>query len=93
VVTFLFTDIEGSTGRWEADADVMRVAVEASDNPCARSYALLACGFALRDAEPNRALDTHRRALAIAQESGNRWIESSLWRAASAASKPSKVIR
>jgi hypothetical protein len=26
VVTFLFTDIEGSTRRWEADADAMRVA-------------------------------------------------------------------
>ncbi|MDT5244125.1 MAG: hypothetical protein QOD36_1501 [Mycobacterium sp.] len=29
VVTFLFTDIEGSTRRWEADPDVMRVALEA----------------------------------------------------------------
>src|ERR1700752_4695427 len=29
VVTFLFTDIEGSTRRWEADADSMRVALEA----------------------------------------------------------------
>src|SRR5262245_16235090 len=28
VLTFLFTDIEGSTRRWEADADVMRVALE-----------------------------------------------------------------
>jgi hypothetical protein len=28
VVTFLFTDIEGSTRRWEADADTMRAAVE-----------------------------------------------------------------
>ena len=28
VVTFLFTDIEGSTRRWEADADAMRVALE-----------------------------------------------------------------
>ena len=25
VVTFLFTDVEGSTRRWEADADAMRV--------------------------------------------------------------------
>jgi len=31
VVTFLFTDIEGSTRRWEADADVMRVALLAHD--------------------------------------------------------------
>ena len=29
VVTFLFTDIEGSTRRWEADAEAMRVALEA----------------------------------------------------------------
>src|SRR6201998_374678 len=31
VVTFLFTDIEGSTRRWEADADAMRVALAAHD--------------------------------------------------------------
>ncbi len=31
VVTFLFTDIEGSTRRWEADAEAMRVALEAHD--------------------------------------------------------------
>ena len=27
VVTFLFTDIEGSTRRWESDADAMRAAL------------------------------------------------------------------
>jgi predicted ATPase/class 3 adenylate cyclase len=31
VVTFLFTDIEGSTRRWEAGADAMRVALAAHD--------------------------------------------------------------
>jgi class 3 adenylate cyclase len=31
VVTFLFTDIEGSTRRWEEDADAMRVALLAHD--------------------------------------------------------------
>jgi predicted ATPase/class 3 adenylate cyclase len=31
IVTFLFTDIEGSTRRWEADADGMRVALAAHD--------------------------------------------------------------
>jgi len=30
-VTFLFTDIEGSTRRWEDDADVMRAALVAHD--------------------------------------------------------------
>jgi len=31
VVTFLFTDVEGSTRRWEADDDAMRVALAAHD--------------------------------------------------------------
>ena len=31
VVTFLFTDVEGSTRRWEGDADGMRVALAAHD--------------------------------------------------------------
>jgi predicted ATPase len=31
VVTFLFTDVQGSTRRWEADADGMRVALTAHD--------------------------------------------------------------
>ena len=31
VVTFLFTDVEGSTRRWEADADAMRNALAAHD--------------------------------------------------------------
>jgi class 3 adenylate cyclase len=31
IVTFLFTDIEGSTRRWEADADVMRTALGSHD--------------------------------------------------------------
>src|SRR6202035_1881947 len=32
VVTFLFTDVEGSTRRWEADADEMQVALAAHDD-------------------------------------------------------------
>ena len=30
-MTFLFTDIEGSTRRWEANADAMRAALLAHD--------------------------------------------------------------
>jgi len=32
LLTFLFTDIEGSTRRWEADPDEMRVALAAHDD-------------------------------------------------------------
>src|SRR5689334_13651587 len=32
VVTFLFTDVEGSTRRWESDADSMRAALAAHDD-------------------------------------------------------------
>ena len=31
VVTFLFTDVEGSTRRWESDADSMRAALAIHD--------------------------------------------------------------
>jgi hypothetical protein len=31
IVTFLFTDVEGSTRRWEADADAMRAALAVHD--------------------------------------------------------------
>ena len=31
MVTFLFTDVEGSTRRWEADAEGMRAALAAHD--------------------------------------------------------------
>jgi class 3 adenylate cyclase len=31
VVTFLFTDVEGSTRRWEADADAMQAALLTHD--------------------------------------------------------------
>ncbi len=37
VVTFLFTDVEGSTRRWEADADGMRVALAAHDEALRRA--------------------------------------------------------
>jgi class 3 adenylate cyclase len=32
VVTFLFTDVEGSTRRWEKDTDAMRAAMAAHDD-------------------------------------------------------------
>ena len=37
VVTFLFTDIEGSTRRWETDPDAMRLALAAHDEVLRRA--------------------------------------------------------
>jgi hypothetical protein len=39
VVTFLFTDVEGSTRRWEADADGMRAALVVPDKVLPESSA------------------------------------------------------
>jgi hypothetical protein len=53
-------------------------AAEATHNPYALSYALLAYGFAFRDTDPDRARDALRRGLVIAQDSGNRLNETYL---------------
>lgn len=53
-------------------------AAESTRNPGALSYALLAYGYANRDADPPRALNALRRGLRAAQESGNRANESIL---------------
>ena len=51
-------------------------AAEATGNPFALSWTLLAYGGAVRDADPVRSLAVLRRALVIAQDSGNRFVES-----------------
>jgi class 3 adenylate cyclase len=45
IVTFLFTDIEGSTRRWEDDPDAMRSALEAHDEVL--RAAITGCGGSL----------------------------------------------
>jgi hypothetical protein len=59
-----------------AAADGLVDAAETTRNPGVHSFALLAEGLAFRGADPMRALDTLRRAVVIAQESGNRFNES-----------------
>jgi hypothetical protein len=59
-------------------ADGVIDAAEPTGNPFALSFALLAEGIAYRDADPLRALDAYRRGLAIAQDSGTRFSESTL---------------
>ena len=64
----------GGDGRRDGLID----AAEATPNPYALSNALLAYGFAFRNADPIRALDAMHRGLMIAQDSGNRGNESYL---------------
>jgi hypothetical protein len=59
-------------------ADGLIEAAEATRNPQALCFALLADGFAFRDADPARSLAAMGRGLAIAQDTGNRNGESHL---------------
>jgi tetratricopeptide (TPR) repeat protein len=70
--------IAGSSDEAITAADGLIDAAEATRNPHALSFALLACGFACRDIDPGRALEALRRGLVIAQSSGNRNNETHL---------------
>lgn len=59
-------------------ADGLIDAAEATHNPYAFSFALLAYGMACSAVDPLRALDALRRGVKVAQESGNRANESYL---------------
>ncbi len=61
-----------------AAADGLIDTAEATRNPYAISFALLAYGFAFRDADPDRAREALRRGLVIAHDSGNRFNETHL---------------
>jgi predicted ATPase/class 3 adenylate cyclase len=68
--------IAGRADEAMAAVDGLVDAAEITHNPGAHSFALLAEGFALRTADPMRALDALRRGFVIAQGSGNRLNES-----------------
>jgi predicted ATPase len=74
----LMLNIVGSCDEAIAAAPDAIDAAEATQNPYALSYAMLAYGFACREAHPDRALDALRRGLVLAQESGNRNNESNI---------------
>ena len=63
------------TRRWPPQQGLIEAA-EATRNPYALSFALMAYGFACHNADPDRALEAMRRGLVIAQDSGNRTIEA-----------------
>jgi predicted ATPase len=70
--------VAGAGEEARAAANGLIEAAEATHNPYALSYALNAYGLAYRDADPVHALEASRRGLVIAQDSGNRLIESQL---------------
>jgi predicted ATPase len=70
--------IAGAGEEARAAANGLIEAAEATHNPCALAYALHNYGYAFGDADPVRALEALRRGLVIAQDSGNRNIESQL---------------
>ena len=53
-------------------------AAEATHNPWALSFGLLAYGYAVRDTDPIRALDALHRSLLVARDTGNRFNESTM---------------
>jgi predicted ATPase/class 3 adenylate cyclase len=61
-----------------AASEGLLAAADTASNPRVASWALLAYGWAYRDADPAAAYEVDRRALTLAQDSGNRWIESIL---------------
>jgi predicted ATPase len=61
-----------------AASEGLPAAADATGNPNVASFALLAYGFARRDADSAAAYAVVQRGLTIAQNSGNRWAESIL---------------
>ena len=70
--------VTGSTDEAIATANGLIDTAEATGNPYVLSWALLASGLAVRNADPVRSLAALRRGLVIAQDSGNRANQSHL---------------
>jgi tetratricopeptide (TPR) repeat protein len=61
-----------------AAADDLIEPAEATGNPWVLSVVLAAYGLVFRDADPARAMDALRRGMAVAQDSGNRFVQTQL---------------
>jgi predicted ATPase len=66
----------GAVDEAVAASEHLPAAADATDNPEVASYTLLAYGIAQRETDPRAAFDAHRRGLEIAQDSGNRQLET-----------------
>jgi predicted ATPase/class 3 adenylate cyclase len=74
LVTALYTC--GSTEEATVAANGLIDAAEASGNPWVLAYTLAVCGVALGDTDPHRALEALRRSVLVAEDSGNRFYET-----------------
>jgi predicted ATPase len=74
LVTALYTC--GSTDEATVAANGLIDAAERSGNPWVLAYALAVCGVAFGETEPHRALEALRRSVLVAQDSGNRFFET-----------------
>jgi predicted ATPase len=74
LVTALYTC--GSTDEATVAANGLIDAAEASGNPWVLAYTLAVCGVAFGDTDPDRALEALRRSVLVAQDSGNRFYET-----------------
>jgi tetratricopeptide (TPR) repeat protein len=70
--------LAGSGEEARVAANGLIEAAEATHNPYALAYALHVYGMAFRDGDRAGALEALRRGLVIAQDSGNRYVESNL---------------
>jgi predicted ATPase/class 3 adenylate cyclase len=70
--------VSGSTDEAMVTANGVIEAAETTGNPWVLAYTLLACGYAFRDTDPDRALEAVRRGVLIAQDSGNRFYETQI---------------
>lgn len=70
--------IVGSTGEAIAAANDLLDAADAIDNPWVLAFTLFACGYVFRDTDPIRSLEALRRAVLVAQNTGNRFFETQL---------------
>ena len=68
--------VSGSTDEAMVTANGLIDAAEAIGNPWVLAYALVACGYAFRDTDPDRALEAMRRGVLVAHDSGNRLCET-----------------
>jgi len=70
--------MDGAGDEARAAAEGLVAAADTTNNPIVVCFACLAYVVAYSDADPVAAYEVNRRGLRVAQDSGNRWVESQL---------------